>query len=409
MLVESIVRKTLGIKSHVVKTVTQDGDGLTVCLDVRKRRRLPCSACGRPGRVRDRLAVRTWKHVPLWGIPVTLSYAPARVACAHCGKTRVEAIPWSQGKCRLTTGLVWLLASWCKLLAWDQVARLFDVHWNTVATAVRQAVAYGLAHREFGETLYIGVDELSRRKGHVYVTNVYDVKSKSLLWSGEGRGQETLRAFFEEHGEALGKRVKAVCCDMWQPYIDMLKEHLPDATLVFDKFHIMRHLLKAVDEVRREEARELKKTNPELLKRTRYIWLKNPENLTDRQRARLGHLEQLNLRCNRAYLLKESFREFWGYKSKRWAERFLKKWFWWATHSRLKPMRDYAWMLRNHEENILTYFEERITNGTVEGMNNKAKVVSHRCYGFRTARNYITALYHCLGNLPEPELVHRFL
>ena len=150
MLVESIVRKTLGIKSHVVKTVTQDGDGLTVCLDVRKRRRLPCSACGRPGRVRDRLAVRTWKHVPLWGIPVTLSYAPARVACAHCGKTRVEAIPWSQGKCRLTTGLVWLLASWCKLLAWDQVARLFDVHWNTVATAVRQAVAYGLAHREFG-------------------------------------------------------------------------------------------------------------------------------------------------------------------------------------------------------------------------------------------------------------------
>lgn len=405
MLVESIVRKTLGIKSHVVKTVTQDGDGLTVCLDVRKRRRLPCSACGRPGRVRDRLAVRTWKHVPLWGIPVTLSYAPARVACAHCGKTRVEAIPWSQGKCRLSTGLVWLLASWCKLLAWDQVARLFDVHWNTVATAVRQTVG----HREFGETLYIGVDELSRRKGHVYVTNVYDVKSKSLLWSGEGRGQETLRAFFEEHGEALGKRVKAVCCDMWQPYIDMLKEHLPDATLVFDKFHIMRHLLKAVDEVRREEARELKKTNPELLKRTRYIWLKNPENLTDRQRARLGHLEQLNLRCNRAYLLKESFREFWGYKSKGWARRFLKKWFWWATHSRLKPMRDYAWMLRNHEENILTYFDEPITNGAVEGMNNKAKVVSHRCYGFRTAKNYITALYHCLGNLPEPEMVHRFL
>lgn len=409
MLVESIVRRTLGIKSHVVKRVAQDGDGLTVSLDVRKRRRLPCSACGRLGRVRDRLAVRHWKHVPLWGIPVTLSYAPARVACAHCGKTRVEAIPWSQGKCRLSAGLVWLLASWSKLLAWDQVARIFDVHWSTVATAVRQAVDYGLAHREFGETLYIGVDELSRRKGHVYVTNVYDVKTKSLLWSGEGRGKETLRAFFEEHGEALGKRVRAVCCDMWQPYVDMLKEHLPDATLVFDKFHIMRHLLQAVDEVRREEARELKKTNPELLRRTRYIWLKNPENLTDRQRARLGHLERLNLRCNRAYLLKESFREFWGYKSRGWARRFLKKWFWWATHSRLKPMRDYAWMLRSHEENILTYFEEPITNGAVEGMNNKAKVVSHRCYGFRTAKNYITALYHCLGNLPEPETVHRFL
>jgi transposase len=309
----------------------------------------------------------------------------------------------------LSTGLIGLLASWCKLLAWDQVAKLFGVHWNTVATAVREAVAYGLEHREMGGVLYIGIDELSRQKGHVYVTNVYDLREKRLLWSGEGRSQDTLRAFFKEHGQALEQGVQAVCCDMWQPYIDMVKEHFPEATLVFDKFHIMQHLLKAVDEVRREEARELKKTNPELLKRTRYIWLKNPENLTDKQRARLGYLEGLNLRCNRAYLLKESFREFWQYKRKGWARRFLTKWFWWATHSRLKPIRDFAWMLRNHEENILTYFDERITNGAVEGMNNKAKVVSHRCYGFRTAKNYITALYHCLGKLPEPQLVHRFL
>lgn len=409
MLIESIVLGTLGIKRHVVKAVEEKDDGLVIDLDLRKRRRLPCGSCGTLGRIRDRLAVRTWKHVPLWGIPVSLRYAPARVRCPKCGVIRVEAIPWSQGKCRLSSGLIWLLASWCKLLAWDQVAKLFDVHWNTVATAVRQAVAYGLEHRDMGQVLYIGVDELSRQKGHVYVTNVYDLKDKCLLWSGEGRSQETLRAFFKEHGEGLKQRVKAVCCDMWQPYIDTIKEHLPGAVLVFDKFHIAQHLLKAVDEVRREEAHELKKTNPELLKRTRYIWLKNPENLTDKQRARLSHLEKLNLHCNRAYLLKESFREFWDYSSKGWARRFLKKWFWWATHSRLKPMRDFAWMLRRHEEDILNYFDQPISNGAVEGMNNKAKVVSHRCYGFRTAKNYITALYHCLGKLPEPELVHRFL
>jgi transposase len=409
MLVSSIVRQTLGIKSHVVKSVKATEEGLAVVLEVHRRRRLACSVCGTLGRVRDRLEMRSWKHVPLWGIPVRLSYAPARVSCKTCGKVKVEAIPWSEGKSRLSKGLIWLLASFCKLLAWEQVAQLFHVHWNTVAAAVRQAVDYGLAHRELGGVLYIGIDELSRQKGHVYVTNVYDLTHKRLLWSGEGRSQETLRAFFEEHGQALKEGVKAVCCDMWQPYIDMVKEHLSEATLVFDKFHIMQHLLKAVDEVRREEARELKKTNPELLKRTRYIWLKNPENLTDKQRARLGYLEGLNLRSNRAYLLKESFREFWEYKSKRRAKRFLKKWFWWATHSRLKPMRDFAWLLRNHEENILTYFDEQITNAAVEGMNNKAKVVSHRCYGFRTAATYITALYHCLGKLPEPELVHRFL
>jgi transposase len=409
MLVESMVRQTLGIKRHVVKKAIQTEEGIEVELDIRRRWKQRCGTCGTFGRVRDRLKPRRWKHVPLWGIPVTLKFAPARVTCATCGEVRVAAMPWSQGKCRLSVGLIWLLAAWCKLLAWDQVAKLFGVHWNTVATAVRQAVAYGLEHREIGGVLYIGIDELSRRKGHVYVTNVYDLTTRKLLWSGEGRSQATLRAFFEEYGSDLQQTVKGVCCDMWQPYIDMIKEHLPEATMVFDKFHVIQHLLQAVDQVRRDEARELKKKNPELLKRTRYIWLKNPENLTDKQRARLGHLEKLNLRSNRAYLLKESFRELWNYRHKGWARRFLKKWFWWATHSRLKPMRDFAWMLRRHEEGILAYFDERISNGAVEGMNNKAKVVSHRCYGFRTAATYITALYHCLGDLPEPQLVHRFL
>lgn len=409
MLVESIVQQTLGIKRHVVKRVLQTEMGIEVELDIRKRRKQECGTCGTLGRVRDRLQPRRWKHVPLWGIPVTLVFAPARVKCANCENVRVASIPWSQGKCRLSVGLIWLLAAWCKLLAWDQVAKLFGVHWNTVATAVRQAVAYGLEHREIGGVIYIGVDELSRKKGHVYVTNVYDLSTRRLLWSGEGRSKETLRRFFDEHASSLKNTVKGVCCDMWRPYIEMISEHLPEATLVFDKFHIIQHLLKVVDRVRAEEARELRKTNPDILVRTRYMWLKNPENLTDKQRARLGSLEKLNLRINRAYLLKESFREFYNYKRKGHARRYLKKWFWWATHSQIKPMRDFAWTLRRHEEGILAYFDERISNGAVEGMNNKAKVVSHRCYGFRTATTYITALYHCLGDLPEPQLVHRFL
>jgi len=299
----------------------------------------------------------------------------------------------------------------------DQDVALRKLAFVRLAGAVRvsngdgagQAVAYGLAHRDLGTVLCIGIDELSRRKGHVYVTNVYDLKGKRLIWSGEGRSTETLEAFFAEHGEALKGQVKGVCCDMWQPYIDVIKAHWPDATLVCDRFHITQRLLGAVDEVRREEARRLKKTNPELLKRTRYLWLKNVENLTDKQRTRLGHLSNLILRSDRARLLKETFREFWDYRRKGWARRFLKKWFWWATHSRLEPMRDVAWMLRRHEEDVLNYFDLRIDNGLVEGMNNKAKVVSNRCYGFRTANTYITALYHCLGDLPEPKLVHRFL
>lgn len=409
MLLTSIVKMTLGIKNHVIKNVAYTGNEIVIELDLYKRRRLICGVCGHKGRVRDRLKQRSWKHVPLWGIPVRIRYRTARVSCAHCGKIRAEAIPWAQGKCRLTTGLIWLLSAFCKLLPWKQVAELFNVHWNTVAAAVKQAVAYGLAHRDMRGVERIGVDELSRRKGHVYVTNVYDLKAKSLLWSGEEREKDTLEAFVKEHGDPLQQTVKGICCDMWRPYITMLSKHFPEATLVFDRFHIMQKLSKAVDDVRAQEAKELKKTNPELLKGARYLFLKNPERLSDKQRARLGHLEKLNLRSHRAYLLKESFRELFTYKSKSEGKRFLKKWFWWATHSRLKPMRDFAWTIRNHEEEVLNFLDMRISNGVVEGLNNKAKVLSHRSYGFRTASTYITVLYHCLGKLPEPELVHSFL
>lgn len=387
----------------------EEEGGIVVRLESKRGRRLPCSGCGERCRVRDRLSERRWRHVSWWGIPVELVYAPKRVQCQGCGKVKVEKIPWTMGKCPLTTGLIGLLSDWAKLLAWDVVARLFNVHWSTVAAAVRQTVSYGLAHREMGDVLYIGVDELSRRKGHVYVTNVYDLEGSRLLWSGEGRGRETLEAFFREHGKALKDKVIGVCCDMWEPYIEAIREHLPNVTLVFDKFHIIQNLLRAVDQVRRQEANTLKKKNPGLLKRTRYLWLKNPENLTDQQKARLGYLEKLNLKVNRAYLLKESFRELWTYTTKGWARRYLNKWFWWATHSRIKPMRDFAWTLRRHGEEILNYFDLPITNAAVEGMNNKAKVVSHRCYGFRKAATFITALYHCLGDLPEPENVHGFL
>jgi transposase len=409
MLVKSLVRKTLDVKCHKILDVTGALDGIEVHIDRNRGRRLPCGRCGTLAKVRDRLKARRWKHVPLWGIPVTLVYSPARIYCPECDTICVEDIPWSQGKCRLSTGLIWILSSMSKLLAWEVVARMFNVHWNTVKAAVQQAVEYGLTHRQIGSVIYIGIDEISRRKGHVYVTNVYDLTEKRLLWSGEGREKETLVQFFKEHGKALRTTVKGVCCDMWEPYIDILEKELPDATLVFDKFHLISHLNRAVDEVRRQEAGELKKSNPDLLKRTRYIWLKNPENLTDKQRARLGYLEKLNLKINRAYLLKESFRELWSYQRTGWANRFLTKWFWWATHSRVKPMRDFAWLLRNHQEGVLNYFNMKITNGIVEGLNNKAKAISHRCYGFRTAGTFILALYHCLGKLPEPQTMHRFL
>jgi transposase len=353
------------------------------------------------------LRERSWRHVPLWGIPTRIFYAPARVRCPACG-IKVEKIPWGPSKSPLSLPLVILLATWARLLAMDVVASLFGVGWSTVASAVRQAVAHGLVRRDTEGVFLLGIDEISRKKGHVYHTQVYDLERRRLLWSGEGRSEETLRKFFEEWGKERTARIVGVCCDMWAPYVDVIRRHCPDAILVFDKFHIVRHLLTAVDQVRKEEVMRLRKDNPSLLAGTKYLWLKNPWNLTPKQNQRLGNLETLNLRINRAYLLKEAFREFWEYRGRGWARRFLKKWFWWATHSRLKPMRNFAWMLRRHEQGILSYFDLRIDNGSVEAMNNVAKSISHRAHGFRSATWFSTVMLHCMGDLPMPVFTHRF-
>lgn len=408
MLVSQLTKLTLDIQGFRVGRVQGDTSGITVDIAPDRRHLLFCSRRGSAAKYRDTLTSRYFRHVPLWGIPVWLRYSPRRVRCGHCG-VKVEYFPWSTGKHRFTTAFAHFLASWARLLPWKHVAQLFGCSWGTVAAAVDQMVEYGLAHQDLSNLTHIGIDEISREKGQVYLTNVYDLNTSKLVWSGEKRTKATITNFFTSLGPNKTDKLKGVCCDMWEPYIKVIQAKAPKATMVFDKFHIVRHLNEAVDQVRRDEIREKGQKHKDLVKDTRYIWLKNPWNLTDKQASRLSALEKLNLKINRAYLLKESFRQFWSYECRASAKEFLDKWFWWATHSRLKPMRNFAWMLRRKEENILSYFDMPISNGSVEGLNNKAKVISHRAYGFRSAKNYIRNLYHCMGGLPEPQIMHRFV
>ncbi len=408
MHLEKLVRKTLVVKDHRVVCVKESAGSMHVELDRIRRRRLPCSGCGERCTVRDRLPLRQWKHVSLWGIAVTLSYRPCRVQCPVCG-TVVEAIPWSRGKSPLTVPLIMLLATWTRLLAVDVVARLFGVHWNTVYAAMKAAVDYGLEHRDKGHVLHIGIDEISRRKGHTYQTQVYDLDRKVLLWSGEGRTQATLQRFFDEYGEDYLKQVTAVCCDMWDPYTKVIAERLPDALLVFDKFHLIRHLHKAVDEVRRQEAAVHRKQGITLLKGERYLFLKNPENLTDKQQWTLSFLTRFNLDITKAWLLKEEFRLLWNCENAVQAQRFLKTWFRKVGYSRLKPMKQFVKLVKNHMDGILAWFDTKISNGVAEALNNTAKAISRRSRGFRTPGTFETVLMHCMGGLQLPQTMHKFL
>ena len=295
MLIESIVRKTLGLKRHCVKNAIESGGEIVIYLEIDRRCKSICSSCKRKCPGYDKLKERRWKHVPMWGFSVTLVYTPRRVKCTDCG-IRVEEMPWTKGKSPISLPLTVVLATWARILAWNVVGQIYGFHWNTVRKAVKDVVDYGLENRDLSDLLYLGVDEISRKKGHVYHTQVYDLMEKTLIWSGEDRTSETLKEFFDYLGEDNCKSIEAVCCDMWAPYVDAIKENLPNALLVFDKFHIIRHLLNAVDDVRKEEA---KKLDLELLKKTRYIWLKNPWNLTEIQKTKLSDLEKLNLKITR--------------------------------------------------------------------------------------------------------------
>jgi transposase len=164
-----------------------------------------------PARVLDQLALeRCRERQALWGIPVQLRYRPWRVDCPACG-VKVESIPWSAGKSPIAVPLMVVLATWSRILAWDVVAKLFGVSWQTVVDAVDAAVAYGRTVERYGGVTHVGIDELSRKKGHVYHTNIYDLGSKRLLWSGEGRGTDTIEEFFTWWGPERSAALRGVC------------------------------------------------------------------------------------------------------------------------------------------------------------------------------------------------------
>ena len=242
MLLESLVKATVELQGFRVVTVTGDAGGLVAELAPDRRFVPRCGQCGTRGAYRDTRPVRRFRHVPLWGIPVALRYAPRRVGCPRCAGVHVESMPGVRGKQQMTHALLVTLATWARALPWEQVARLFRCSWGTVATAVEEAVAFGLAHRDLDHLTHIGIDEISRKRGHVYGTNVYDLARKRLVWSGEGRTTDTLNAFFDFLGPEKTAALAGICCDMWQPYIDVIKDRAGQAVLVFDKFHIVSHL-----------------------------------------------------------------------------------------------------------------------------------------------------------------------
>ena len=417
MLVKTILNRCQRFKRFVygkVRFVTRAGrDVLEVELKPRKGSVALCSCCHQAAPCYDHASEpRRFEFVPLWGYAVFLVYVMRRVDCPRCG-VKVEEVPWADGKHQLTKAYMQFLASWARSLSWTEVSKRFQTSWEKVFHAVEYVVEWGLQHRGLDGITAIGVDEIQWKKNHKYLTLVYQINSGCirLLWIGKERTTETFSAFFDMLGERRSALIEHVCSDMWKPYLRVIAQRIGQAVHILDRFHIVARINKALDEVRANEHRRMKAAGREpLLTKARWLLLKRPENLTEKQEPKLRELVRYNLQSVRAYLLKEEFQLLWTYVSPAWAGKFIDRWTARVMRSRIEPLKREARTIRRHKPLILNWFKAKgaFSSGIVEGLNNKAKLTMRKSYGFRQFKTIEMALYHSLGGLPEPEITHRF-
>ena len=415
MQLKTILNRVQKHQSFVYTDIQlKEGKQLKLDITIRPRSnsRPICSGCGRKRPGYDTLPVRRFEFVPFWRILVYFVYAMRRVNCPDRG-IKVESVPWARGNRTVTNAYARFLARRAINLSRSQVAEAFRTSWYTVYSSVEKAVESGRTHIDPDGITAIGIDESCRGKRHRHVTLVYHINRNAIRppWVGEKRTIKTTLRFFRWLGKTRTRQLEYVCSDMWRPYLKVIAKKAPQALHILDRFHIVAHMNKAIDKVRSAEAKELeRKGYVPILKKSRWLFLKRPENLTDKEDISLAALLQYNLRTVRSYLLKNDFQFFWEYRSAYWAGCFLDRWCRRAMRSRIEPMKKVASMLRRHKELILNWFraKKEFSSGIVEGLNAKAKLTTRKAYGFKAFKTLELALYHNLGALPQPIEAHKF-
>jgi transposase len=274
MLLKTILNRVHPLKGFVYGKAKFQTDN-TLVVDVRPRRnsRPKCGQCGRPGPIYEtRRKPRRFAFIPILGIQVVLAYCMRRLKCEACG-VKTERVPWAHGKEQMTIAYKWFLSSWARRLSWKETATIFKTSWNRVYRAVRYAVMWGMANGKTPEFRAIGVDEIARRRGHRYLTLVYQIDAgcRRLLWVAQDRTEQTLESFFSIYEKPVSETLEFVCSDMWKPYLNVIARCAKGAVHILDRFHVMSMMSKQLDRVRAEEARRLKAVGCEpILKHSRW-------------------------------------------------------------------------------------------------------------------------------------------
>lgn len=401
--VTTLLNELLNLQGLWVKGLRLEGKELVI--EVQRRfRHLSCPECGTRVKGRFEEKTRRWRHLALFGTTTWIEGPIRRLRCPTCQKVQTEAVPWARHRSLFTRPLEDAVGFLAQKLDHTSVSNLFGIAWVTVGRIAGRLVAEQLHEDRFENLRTIGVDEFSFRRHHRYITVVIDHDRGRVIWVGEGKSSETLDAFFDELGPERCARIELVSLDMAAGFIKSVEKALPNATIVFDRFHVARLATDAVTEVRRALARQLDPAERAPIKGTRWALLKNPENLRATERAKLDVVRRTNHPLYRAYLLKETFLDIFTYRSPFHARRALLAWLAWAQRSRLPPFLRLARTVRRHLDGILAFIRSRLTNARLEGMNNKIRLISHRAFGFHSAQPLIAMIFLCCSNITLPQL-----
>jgi transposase len=398
--VTTAFKRLLRLPGVSVIDVSFSAEGVVVTVRLRRRRRV-CSTCGQTGRleIHDRRRKR-WRHLDLGASRCWIECELRLLRCRDCG-VRAEPVPWARPGAHHTRDFEDTVAWLAQQMAFTPITRLLRIGWETVGRIVQRVVADHLDEHRLTGLVCIGVDEISYRRHHRYLTSVADHRSGAIVWCAPGRNSATLQGFFDQLGDHKHS-IRAVSIDMSGDYQRAIRAAIPDAQVCFDPFHVVRLAARATDAVRREEWNRHERSHTPTgrwVKGTRWSLLKAPERQSIYQLATLAEVQAENRRLYRAFLLREELRLLYHLPDPAAAPEHLDAWLAWASRSRLKPFVRLARTLRQHRTGILAAIRLGLSNGRLEGLNSKIRLISHRAFGFHSADPLIALVYLCCAGV----------
>jgi transposase len=308
-----------------------------------------------------------------------------RVKCKTCG-VKNEKLDFLSDNTKYSLRFAMQIGGLCRAMTITDVARRMHLDWHAVKELDKVYMRAQLARSGHPTPNVIGIDEVSIKKRHVYRIVVSDLERKRAIWfGGKGRSEQDMGMFYAFLGKENADKIRLAVMDMWKPFRHSTRSHAPQAAILFDKFHILRHLGEALDKIRKAEYGRITGPQRKFIKGQKYVLLSHKENLTTEGRKSLQLLLKANKRLNTAYILRESFDQLWTYTSEAWARKFFDNWKAQLRWQRLKPYEAFARMIENHWDGIAAYCkpENKVALGFVEGLNNKLRVIQRRAYGLR--------------------------